>query len=88
MTRTLRATNDRLQTEIREREQVQRRTATQHAVTRVLAEATTLPEATSKIVQAICESLGWDIGALWQVDSMTNQLHCVEFWRRPGLDAA
>ena len=54
----------------------------------MLAEAETLPEATSRIVQAICESLGWDVGALWQVNSLTNRLHCVEFWRRPGFDAA
>ena len=88
MTQTLRTTNDRLQLEIGERERAQRRTTTQHAVTRVLAEAATLPAATSKIVQAICESLGWEVGALWQVNSLTNQLHCVEFWHQQDFDAS
>lgn len=88
MTRTLRETNLRLEAEILERERVQRRTTTQYAITRVLAEAGSLPEATAGIVEAICQSLGWDVGALWQVNSLTDRLHCVEFWRRPGLDAA
>ena len=88
MTMAFRAANERLQKEIAERQHTQRRIATQYAVARVLAESTTLSEATPRIVQAICESLGWDVGALWQVDPRTGQLRCVELWHRPELAVA
>ena len=44
------------------------RLAAQYAVTRVLADAPTLAVATPKILQAICECLGWSVGAIWRVD--------------------
>jgi|GEM_PF-984414 len=84
-TAALRAANLRLQSEIAERQRAQRRMAAQYALARVLAEATNLGEATPIIVQAICESLGWDVGALWRVNPQTRCLHCVEIWHRPGL---
>ena len=86
MTRAFREANLQLQKEIQDRQRSERRTAIQHAVTRVLAEAETLAEATPKIIQTICESLSWDVGAIWRIDPQLKQLHCVEFWQRPGID--
>ena len=45
-----------------------------------LAIATTLADAAPRILQAICQSLRWDLGALWTVDRRTDSLHCVEMW--------
>ncbi len=87
MTAAFRAANERLQSEIKERESTARRTNLQHAVTRVLAEAETVAEAAPKIVQAICETLGWDFGTLWRLDEKAQCLRCVETWHRPGLQA-
>jgi PAS domain S-box-containing protein len=53
------------------------------AVTRVLAEAATLGDAAPRLLQAICESLGWDVGAIWIVDRAANQLRCVDVWHAP-----
>jgi len=86
MTRAFREANVRLQKEITDRQRMERRAAIQHAVTRVLADAETLAEATPRIVQAICQSLGWDVGAIWRIDPQSKRLRCVEFWQRPGLD--
>ena len=33
-----------------------------------LAESTTLVEAAPRMLEAICEALGWEYGALWRVD--------------------
>ena len=88
MTQAFRNANIGLQKEILDRQRMERRAAIQHAVTRVLADADTLAEATPRIVQAICESLGWDLGAIWRIDPQIKQLHCVEFWQRPGLYVA
>ncbi len=59
--------------------------ATQYATTCVLAESVTLDEATTKILQAICETSGWDVGMLWHVDHGANVLHCVEVWHAPQV---
>src|SRR6202521_4729518 len=54
--------------------------AAQYAVTRVLAEAPTLASATPRILEAICESLNWSVGAIWRVDQKEKLLRCVETW--------
>ena len=88
MTIAFRTANERLQREIAERQHTQRRIATQYEVARGLAESTSMAEAAPRIVEAICTSLGWDVGALWQIDPRTGQLRCVELWHRPELDVA
>jgi PAS domain S-box-containing protein len=56
------------------------RLSAQYAVTRVLAEAPNLIVGTPKILQAICEGLGWSVGVIWRVDERENVLRCVETW--------
>ncbi|MGH9345127.1 MAG: PAS domain S-box protein, partial [Terriglobia bacterium] len=60
----------------------------QYSATRVLAEAATLSEATPKILQAICESLGWKTGIFWAVDADAQALRYVSAWRTPGAESA
>src|SRR5262245_29295045 len=62
------------------------RLASQHAILRVLAHAPSLREATPRLLQAICESLAWDFGAVWRPDRGRARLRCVETWR--GASAA
>ena len=88
MTAAYRETNATLQKEILDRQRSERRAVIQHAVTRVLADAESLNEATPKIIEAICQSLGWELGALWQVDPWLKRLRCLEIWHRPGLAVA
>jgi two-component system, NtrC family, sensor kinase len=40
-----------------------------------------------KILETICESLDWDLGAFWRVDPHAQRLRCATFWRRPALAA-
>ncbi|WP_339384787.1 diguanylate cyclase [Tychonema sp. LEGE 06208] len=51
--------------DITEEQRIKKRQAAQYAVARIMSEAGSLESATPKIFQAICESLGWDIGELW-----------------------
>ena len=51
--------------DITDRERIKKRQAAHYAVTQILSESTSLDDATPKILQAICENLGWDIGELW-----------------------
>ena len=66
--------------DISDRQRAELGQVVQHATTRVLAEAPTLADAAPRILQAICQSLRWDLGALWTVDRRTDSLHCVEMW--------
>lgn len=74
-----------------ERKRAQRRLAAHHLVTRVLAEAATLAQAAPKLLQAICESSDWELGALWRLEA--EGLRCVALWHRadahfPQFEAA
>ena len=69
---------------VTDRKREEARLAAQYAVTRVLAEAPTLASATPRILQAICNSLGWSVGAIWRVDQKEQVLRCVETWQIPA----
>jgi two-component system, sensor histidine kinase and response regulator len=71
-----------------ERERAQRRLAVQYTVSRVLAESTVLADAIAKILQAICETLGWQVGAMWNADKRSNSLNCVQVWHDPAGNLA
>ncbi len=62
----------------------ERRLAAQYAATRALAVSTTLAEATPRIVQAICDSLEWNLGILWEVDRQKDLLRSTTAWRPAG----
>src|SRR5262245_33718260 len=61
-----------------------RRLAAEYATSRALAESGPLADAIPRTLEAICTTLGWEHGALWQVDRHANRLRCVEAWHPPG----
>jgi PAS domain S-box-containing protein len=66
--------------DIARRKTGEQRQRAQYAVARILAEAKTLDEVGSRIIEAVCENLQWDMGALWQVDTAAKQLLCAGIW--------
>ena len=71
-------------TEIRRNEQ---RRAVRFAVTNALANADSARDATSSILRAVCETLGWQVGELWLVDRDAGLLRLLESWSMPlGTD--
>jgi PAS domain S-box-containing protein len=63
-----------------ERRRDQDRKGLLHEVTRILAESSTLAEATPQIIQRVCNSLSWHVGAIWQVDDSA-KLSCAGVWQ-------
>ena len=61
------------------------RLTAEHATARALVSAGSLDEAASKILEAICESLGWEHGAYWTIDPAANALKCTKIYSLPGL---
>ena len=74
--------------DITERKRREQHLKAETATTRVLAEANTLSEAIPNILQAICESLGWEHGEFWSVDSTVKELRCMESWHREFLQVS
>jgi len=70
--------------DVTERKREDVRLAAQYAVTRILAEAPALVVGAPRILQAICEGLGWSVGAIWRVNEKENLLRCVETWHAPS----
>lgn len=70
--------------EITERHHTERRLAAQLALTNLLGEERPFRSTAREIMRVICENLGWDIGALWQLDG--DAMRCVEHWSVPSID--
>ena len=71
--------------ETRDRGQATRLTA-EHVAARALIESETLAEAAGRVLKALCEGLGWDYGALWNLDAETETLRCVETCHLPTAE--
>ena len=73
-------------TDITERKRAEQHLAVQYAVSRVLAEATTLADAVPTILQSLCQSLGWQLGMIWRLDRQAHVLRYVESWHTPTVN--
>ena len=51
-------------------------------VAEVLADANNMEDAVSGVFRTVCESLGWDVAALWRPDDAAGVLRAVAFWER------
>src|SRR4030095_4993084 len=72
--------------DIASRKGTDRRLAAQFAVTRALAESSSLSEATPKLLQYVCEAVGWELGELWWVNAESNTLHIEGSWHIPAYE--
>src|SRR6266498_2511422 len=59
-----------------------------HDIARALGESATLAEAAPRMLAAVCESLGWEYGALWEVDRRGQTLHCVGTWHHASMQVS
>ena len=66
--------------DITRRKQDEKRLKLQHSMTEILAGASSLDEAASKLLWAIASNLGWQIAAYWSAQSNA-ELHCIAKWR-------
>jgi PAS domain S-box-containing protein len=73
--------------DITERSRQERLLAARTGVTRLLAEASDLAAAAPSIVLAVCENLGWEVGALWLVEEAAGVLRCIEVSHRAATGA-
>ncbi len=54
-------------------------------IARALAESATLADAAPSMLAAVCRALGWEHGALWDVDRAGRRLRCAGTWHDHSL---
>jgi PAS domain S-box-containing protein len=59
----------------------------EHAVARILAETERPVEVYDAALEAIGRPLGWQLGAVWQLDGADGRLHCACTWHAGGRTA-
>ncbi|AMV25356.1 Blue-light-activated protein [Gemmata sp. SH-PL17] len=74
--------------DITDRKRTEQRLTAQHAVVSALARAADLRDAAPKLLEAVCETTGWDVGGLWIVDPQRGALVCVDLWSGENPDLA
>jgi PAS domain S-box-containing protein len=74
--------------DLTQQKQAMRRLAAQYAVTRILADATSLDEAAPALLRAIAEGLDWQVGVLWRRDRATNVLRFKAQWHQESVDVS
>jgi PAS domain S-box-containing protein len=67
---------------IADRNHAERLRRTDHALTALLAEPRSLKDAAPRLLEAVCTTLGWEVGNLWQVDHDRRVLVFVDSWQR------
>ncbi len=75
-------------TDITRRKRAEQRLSAQYAVARVLAESAALTDAAPRLLQVVCENLGWALGEFWSIDRGANLLRCAETWHAPAINAS
>ena len=73
--------------DISDRKRAEQYAAAQHAVTTALARSDSPEGASHALLPALAESLGWEVGAWWEVDETGAAMRCREFWVEPGASA-
>ena len=69
--------------DITERIETERRSACNLAISRILAESPAFDDGLTRVLQTVCDSLGWKLGAMWALDSQANVLRCQKIRQTP-----
>jgi sigma-B regulation protein RsbU (phosphoserine phosphatase) len=71
--------------EITESKRIEQYQQIERKVILILAESADFTVAITKIIQAICRTIGWEVGEFWEVVPPGDRLRCVESWLNSDL---
>ena len=72
--------------DITDRHRTQQRLAAQLSLTSILNQDHPAEVVARQVMQAVCENLGWDVGAMWEVDAAAAQIRPIDFWHSDSVD--
>lgn len=73
--------------DVSQRRRLERRLNAQFRVARILASSDTVAQCAVALLQAIGESIGWEMGQLWRVDREADVLRWAGVWRLASVPA-
>lgn len=73
--------------DITDRKNAERRLAIGYVITRVLADSPSIFQAAPRLLEGIGETLGWEMGVLWQLAPSGKHLICSAIWKAESLRA-
>jgi PAS domain S-box-containing protein len=71
-----------------EQKRAERHLRVQYAVIEALANSSSIEVAAASVLRAVAESVHWQVGAMWVVDTTANRLRCIDFWCADGVEAS
>lgn len=72
--------------DIGSRKRIERQRDTQHAITNVLADAPTTEDALPRLLEAVCEGFGWQLGFAWRPNTDATELRCAARFAASGWE--
>ncbi len=77
-----------IESDVTQRKQDDKRRRLEFSASRILAEPGTMRQVSSKVIQMICQQLGWTAGLLWMLEVDVKALRLAELWHDPLRDIA
>jgi PAS domain S-box-containing protein len=77
-----------IEADITQRRRDEQRRALQFSVSSILADAGSVRKGGSKVIQSICNRLGWITGGIWMRDGMGDRLSLLDLWHDPAADVS
>ncbi|MFZ2277296.1 MAG: PAS domain S-box protein [Prosthecobacter sp.] len=77
-----------IESDVTQRKQDEKRRALEYSASRILAEPGTVRQVSAKVMQMICQQLGWTAGLLWMLEVDVKALRLAELWHDPLRDIA
>jgi len=77
-----------IESDVTQRKRDDKRRKLQFSASRILAEPGTVRQVSAKVIQMICQQLGWTAGLLWMLEGDVKALRLAELWHDPLRDIA
>jgi len=77
-----------LESDVTQRKRDEKRRKLEYSASRILAEPGTVRQVSARVIQMICQQLGWTAGLLWMLEVDVKALRLAELWHDPLRDIA
>jgi PAS domain S-box-containing protein len=75
-----------LESDVTQRKLDEKRRRLEYSVSRILAESGSMRQICARVIQKMCQQLGWPAGFLWMLDEDEKALRLAELWHDPQVD--
>ena len=75
-----------IESDVTQRKRDDKRRKLEFSASRILAESGSMRQVSARVIQMICQQLGWTAGILWMLDVDEKNLRVAELWHDPLRD--